>query len=129
MDKMKCKYIYILKIILVVLVVTVTWLVIMPHNTRILGDGYWYDIEGKRVFGPDIDIPPTAKIIKCKRDYVIVEQYPPKYDDAIYEYEYNYPYGRDTTYYWIIYKKEHSFVGPFLRSELDFILLERNIQL
>lgn len=126
MDKMKCKYI--LKIILVVLVVTVTWLVIMPYNTRILGDGYWYDIEGKRVFGPDIDIPPTAKIVECTRYYIIVEQHPkPEREDAMYEYEYNYPYGRDTTYYWIIYKKENSFIGPFVPSELDSILIEMDI--
>ena len=126
MDKMKCKYI--LKIILVVLVVTVTWLVIMPHNTRILGDGYWYDIEGKRVFGPDIDIPPTAKIVECTRYYIIVEQHPkPEREDAMYEYEYSYPYGRDTTYYWIIYKKENSFIGPFVPSELDSILIEMDI--
>ena len=126
MDKMKCKYI--LKIILVVLVVTVTWLVIMPHNTRILGDGYWYDIEGKRVFGPDIDIPPTAKIVECTRYYIIVEQHPkPEREDAMYEYEYNYPYGRDTTYYWIIYKKENSFIGPIVPSELDSILIEMDI--
>ena len=126
MDKMKCKYI--LKIILVVLVVTVTWLVIMPYNTRILGDGYWYDIEGKRVFGPDIDSPPTAKIVECTRYYIIVEQHPkPEREDAMYEYEYNYPYGRDTTYYWIIYKKENSFIGPFVPSELDSILIEMDI--
>lgn len=125
MDKMKHYSIVIIPVFVLVVLVTMMY----NPNEQSLGDGYWYDMEGKRVFGPDIDIPPTAKIIKCKRDYVIVEQYPPKYDDAIYEYEYNYPYGRDTTYYWIIYKKEHLFVGPFLRSELDSILLERNIQL
>ena len=127
MDKIKHKYI--LKIILIVLLVTITWLVIMSHNTRILGDGYWYESEGKRIFGPDIDIPPTAKIVECTRGYIIVEQYPPEREDAIYEYEYTYPYGRDTTYYWIIYKKEHSFIGPLVRSELDSILEESGINL
>ena len=125
MDKIKHKYI--LKIILIVILVTITWLVIMPHNTRILGDGYWYEIEGKRVFGPDISIPPTAKIIECTRDYIIVEQYPlPEREEAIYEYEYNYPYGRDTTNYIKKLIKNIIFMQVMIQTHqymVDYLLL------
>ena len=124
MDKMKHYSIVIIPVFVVVVLVTMMY----NPNEQSLGDGYWYDIEGKRVFGPDIDIPPTAKIVECTRYYIIVEQHPkPEREDAMYEYEYNYPYGRDTTYYWIIYKKENSFIGPFVPSELDSILIEMDI--
>ena len=51
--------------------VAIVLLIAVPHNSQNLGGGYWYDKEGKRVFGPDIDIPPVAKILTCKEDYII----------------------------------------------------------
>lgn len=110
-------------------VVAFIFLIVIPHNSQDLGEGYWYDKEGKRVFGQDIDVPPIAKIVECKEDYLIVEQRPKKErEEATYEREYNYPYGRDTTYFWVIYKKEHTFEGPLLFSELDSVLVTKKQQ-
>lgn len=121
------KYISLTAILLAFVVVL---LIIIPHNSQDLGGGYWYDREGKRVLGPDIDIPPVAKIIQCKGDYIIVEQHPNKErEEATYEREYNYPYGRDTTYYWIIYKKKRTFSGPLLKAEIDSVMIENGIGL
>lgn len=119
MDKMK----HISLVIILLTLVAIVLLVSIPHCSQDLGGGYWYDKEGKRVFGPDIDIPPVAKIIQCKGDYIIVEQHPNKeQEEATYERIYNYPCGRDTTYYWVICKKEHAFWGPLLRLELDSVM-------
>ena len=56
--------------------IAIVLLIAMLHNSQDLGGGYWYDEEGKRVFGPDIDIPPLAKILARNGDYIIVEQHP-----------------------------------------------------
>ena len=126
MDKVK----HISFAIVFLFILTIIVLIAIPNNSRNLGGGYWYDIEGKRVFGPDIDIPPVSRIIQSKGDYFIVEQHPNKeQEEATYGRVYNYPHGRDRTYYWIINKKEHAFLGPLLRSELDSALLENGIKL
>lgn len=110
--------------------IAIVLLIAMLHNSQNLGGGYWYDEEGKRVFGPDIDIPPLAKILARNGDYIIVEQHPnEEREEATYEREYNYPYGRDTTYYWVIYKKRNTFFGPLMRAELDSLLIENGIKL
>ena len=110
--------------------VAIVLLIAVPHNSQNLGGGYWYDKEGKRVFGPDIDVPPSAKILACEGDYIIAEQNPNKErEEATYEREYNYPYGRDTTYYWIIYKKKHTFSEPLLNAELDSVLVTTGVTL
>lgn len=121
MDKIK----HISFAVVLLALVAIISIIAIPHNSQNLGGGYWYDKEGKRVFGPDIDIPPVAKILTCKGDYIIAEQNPNKErEEATYEHEYNYPYGRDTTYYWIIYKKKHTFSGPLLKAKLDSVLTE-----
>ena len=126
MDKKK----YILFTIVLFIFAAIIALMVSPHNSQDLGGGFWYDIEGKRVFGPDIDVPPVAKVMQCKGDYIIVEQHPNKQkEEATYEREYIYPCGRDTTYYWVINNKEHFYWGPLLQSELDSILIEYSIKL
>ena len=126
MDKIKKIVIALILFVVVILIVGI----INPFNgEQILGGGYSYDIEGKRVFGPDIDIPPCAKIIKYRGDVIIVEQHPKRMkEEATYGREYNYPNGRDTTYYWVVYKKEHMFYGPLLRNQLDSILTSERIK-
>ena len=72
------------------------------------------------------------RVISLKEDgdYIIVEQHPNREkEEATYEREYIYPSGRDTTYYWVICKKEHAFWGPLLQSELDSVLVEYSIKL
>lgn len=126
MDKIKHISFAIALLVLTIIVVLIS----IPQKSQDLGGEYWYDKEGKRLFGPDIDVPPVVKIIRCKEDYIIVEQHPNKEkEEATYEREYNYPCGRDTTYYWVINKKEHAFWGPLLRSELDSVLVEYSIKL
>lgn len=126
MDKIKHTSFAIILFVFALIII----IIISPHNSQLLGGGYWYDKEGKRVFGPDIDIPPISLIIQCNRDYIIVEQHPNKeLEEATYNRVYNYPCGRDTTYYWVICKKKCTFEGPLLRSQLDSVLIENSISL
>ena len=99
----------------IILFVSFVMIIIAPHNEQRLGNEYWYDVEGCRVFGPNIDIPPIAKVVECTKEYIIVEQHPKKgKEEATYGRIYNYPHGRDTTYYWIIFKKKTHLDGAVL---------------
>lgn len=126
MDKIK----HFLGTIALLMLIAIIILYAIPNNRQDLGGDYWYDKEGKRVFGPYIDVPPSAKILQYKGNYIIVEQHPNKLQEEVtYDRTYNYPCGRDNTYYWVISKKEPAFSGPILRSELDSILIKYDIKL
>lgn len=124
MDKIKHISLGLILIILTFIIIGI----IVPLNEWDLGNGYWYDQEGKRLFGPDMDIPPRAEIIKNNGDVIIVEQQPKiEKEEATYGREYIYPYGRDTTYYWVVYKKKHTFIGPLMWTQLDSIITSEKI--
>lgn len=109
-----------IKITLIIPIGIIVWLLVsfLWNGGNQLGEGYWYDIDGKRIFGPDIDIPPVSDVIFNSTAILVVRQKPLKHtEEAIYEHTYNYPMGRDSTYYWIIYKKEKRYVGPILEHE------------
>lgn len=119
MDKIKHISILFIKCVVVIVILGIIY---PSSGEKILGGGYRYDIESKRLFGPDIDIPPCSKIIRYKGDVIIVEQHPGKViEEATYGRHYYYPHGRDTTYYWIIYKNKHTYLGPLMRHQLDSI--------
>lgn len=113
----------------VILVVTIG-LLLLNNNEKKLGNGYWYDIEGKRVFGENLAIPPNAEIILNNDNYVLVGQNPlSTKEEAIYGKEFYYSLGRDSTYYWIIFKQEKKYKGPLTKDELLKILKDEAIKI
>lgn len=107
-----------------IIVAIIIMLFFASKNSQNIGCGYWYDMEGKRVLGDSIDIPPIAEIMENNNIYTIVKQTPQQEkEEAIYEHDYYYPLGRDTTYYWVLFKEECLLYGPLLPTELDSILV------
>ena len=103
-----------------------------------LGSHFIYDTEHKYISGHQIgilypliikhqpnrkDIPPIVMDYKYDNDYILVKQKPKIPLEQIY-YDYNeiiYPSGLDTTYYWIIEKKQvklwvHYYIKSFIVS-------------
>lgn len=101
------------------------------YNQCNLGCGYWYDREGKRLFGPnDIIIPPYIEEFDYNATYIVVKQKPLQQREEIqYERIYDYPMGRDSIYYWIINKREHKSWGPILNEEYYSILKKERINI
>lgn len=93
-----------------------------------LGGDYVYNEEVKDVVGPDIEVPPVSEVIYNSDEYFVIKQKPDNFEYSYYNYDwvYYYPYGRDTTYYWIIYKKEHLFVGPVLQDKYKAIVTDKD---
>jgi len=111
------------------LITILFFLSLFASNEKQLGCGYWYDIENKCIFGPSIDIPPSIEKFEYNNDYIIVEQKPQEKEDIIYERIYNYPLGRDTTYYWIIFKKRNTYYGPIIYDDMQEILKNERINI
>ena len=61
------------------------------------------------------------------RDYILAKQKPEQFDQTVYPNHYEYPYGRDTIYYWFVDKKGKKLVGPFLYSEMESYLKRNNL--
>ena len=103
-----------------------------------LGSHFIYDTEHQYISGHQIgilypliikhqpnrkDIPPIVMDYKYDNDYILVKQKPKIPLEQIY-YNYNeiiYPSGLDTTYYWIIEKKQvklwvHYYIKSFIVS-------------
>lgn len=108
-------------------------IVVVPFcnsNVKRLGGAYEYDTDGKRIFGPDIDIPPIIMHYEYNDRYILVQQKPCKNrEEAIYDRTYLYPMGRDTIYYWIIDKQKHSYDGPMLYKEFTIKTERLNLNL
>ena len=119
MDKIKM----IVKIIILPAIALVILEVLFYNGERRLGAGYIYDTEGKRIFGPNINIPPNVVDVYNSRRCIVVKQKPSaQIEEDIYDRTYSYPFGRDTIYYWIIYKKEHHYCGPLLYDDMKDLL-------
>ena len=114
-----------------VLVLIIFYLIIIfnlnctSDYSKNLGSGYIYRDEGceeKEIFCEQANggtIPKTVLIYDYDRHYIIAKQKPQKdesdilLDDTIYEYK----YGYDTVYYWIILKNNKKVIGPMSKSE------------
>ena len=73
-----------------------------------LGNNYIYDAEHQHIIGA-IDIPPVIINYKYNEKFIVAKQSPTAFDNVIYDkMKYDYYLGRDTIYYWIIYKQTMS---------------------
>lgn len=88
-----------------------------------LGNGYFFRDEGGDI--KDIlpkepkggEIPSTVIAFDYDRNFIIAKQRPKLPQDILYEKEYNYKLGADTTYFWLIIKKNHIVLGPLDEKE------------
>ena len=51
------------------------------------------------------------------KNFIIAKQRPKLSQDILYEKNYNYELGVDTTYFWLIIKKSHLVLGPLNEKE------------
>ena len=87
----------------------------LSNDNEDLGGGYTYYSEQKMISGK-FQIPPTIQEYKYDSEIIIAKQHPTKHKDIMYA-DYNYPFGRDTIYYWIIDKKANTFSGPMNHND------------
>lgn len=91
--------------------------------TENLGNGYFFNGEGgslnniycEKSYGGRI--PATVIGYDYDNDYIIAKQKPRIPQSILYEKMYEYKYGSDEYYYWIIVKDEYLVLGPFNLSE------------
>lgn len=105
--------IFLLAIFLLIAWTTITF--IFSNDNEDLGGGYTYYSEQKIISGK-FQIPPTIQEYKYDSEIIIAKQHPTKHKDIMYA-DYNYPFGRDTIYYWIIDKKANTFSGPMNHND------------
>jgi|SRR5690554_727517 len=91
--------------------------------TENLGDGYFFRNEGgdlKDILSKEPkggEIPSTVIAFDYDKNFIIAKQRPKLPQDILYEKSYNYELGADTTYFWLIVKKNHLVLGPLEKKE------------
>lgn len=91
--------------------------------TENLGDGYFFRNEGgdlKDILSKEPkggEIPSTVIAFDYDKNFIIAKQRPKLLQDILYEKSYNYELGADTTYFWLIVKKNHLVLGPLEKKE------------
>ncbi len=124
-----------------VLVLIIFYLIIIfnlnctSDYSKNLGSGYIYRDEGceeKEIFCEQANggkIPKTVLVYDYDRHYIIAKQKPQKddsnilLDDNIYEYK----YGYDTIYYWIILKDFKKVIGPLTEDEFLKVIIKYKV--
>lgn len=88
-----------------------------------LGEGYFFRNEGgdlKDILSKEPkggEIPSTVIAFDYDKNFIIAKQRPKLSQDILYENNYNYELGADTTYFWLIIKKNHLVLGPLKEKE------------
>jgi len=91
--------------------------------TENLGGGYFFRNEGgdlKDILSKEPkggEIPSTVIAFDYDKNFIIAKQRPKLPQDILYEKNYNYELGADTTYFWLIIKKSHLVLGPLKEKE------------
>lgn len=104
------------------------WLVLIIQSctsdyNKYLGKGYFYRDEGGEI--KDIlcerpngkEIPATILDYVYNDEYIIAKQKPKLPQDPLYKEEYEYHYGEESLYFWIIIKKKDIIFGPMNKIE------------
>ena len=96
-----------------------------------LGRGIWYNEDWEVIFVNDKgipNVPPKVVDYDWNSKHIIVKQRPYQFAP-----DFNgwrnivYPNGYDTTYYWLIVKSEHLFIGPLDSTDFDVLRQEYNV--
>jgi hypothetical protein len=91
--------------------------------TENLGGGYFFRNEGgdlKDILSKEPkggEIPSTVIAFDYDKNFIIAKQRPKLPQDILYEKNYNYELGADTTYFWLIIKKSRLVLGPLKEKE------------
>lgn len=91
--------------------------------TENLGDGYFFRNEGgdlKDILSKEPkggEIPSTVIAFDYDKNFIIAKQRPKLPQDILYEKNYYYELGADTTYFWLIVKKNRLVLGPQKEKE------------
>ena len=83
---------------------------------------YWEKGDSLTVF-----IPPEVLSYYNTTEIILVKQHPHRFDEAVYPRFYQYPYGRDTVYYWFVDKNTKDYIGPLLYSEMETYLKDKDL--
>lgn len=127
MDKIRLKNVLFLVLFVIVL------LPFLDTGKVRLGGGFYYYDDGayfidywKRGDSLQFTIPPEVLSYYNNRRILIIKQQPRECDYRMHS-RYDYPYGRDSVYYWYIDKRNKEINGPMLYSDMDSFL--QNIHL
>lgn len=88
-----------------------------------LGGGYFFRNEGgdfKDILCKEPnggEVPSTVIDFNYDKNFIIVKQRPKLPQEILYERNYDYKLGADTTYFWLIIKKRHLVLGPLNKNE------------
>ncbi|MDP3453586.1 MAG: hypothetical protein Q8R90_11605 [Bacteroidales bacterium] len=91
--------------------------------TENLGGGYFFRNEGgdlKDILSKEPkggEVPSTVIAFDYDKNFIIAKQRPKLPQDILYEKNYNYELGADTTYFWLIIKKNRLVLGPLKEKE------------
>lgn len=102
-------------------------------HTKNLGNRYYYRDEGEDM--TDIynevpngaGIPATVLAYAYNRDFIIARQKPKLPQDPLYNKDYVYRNGTDTSYYWIIFKSSNVVLGPLDKAEFERERIKNNV--
>lgn len=101
--------------------------------TKNLGGGYFFRNEGGEIKDilcqrPDGgQIPSTVLSYAYDRKFIIAKQKPDLPQDILYKKEYDYKFGEDTIYFWLIVKKGNLVIGPLIEEEFKEVKKEYNV--
>lgn len=95
-------------------------------NSKDLGSEYFFRNEGEST--RDIlcrkpsggEIPATVLSYDFDSNFIIAKQKPKIPQDQLYHVEYEYKYGDENIYYWLILKKEDIVIGPLNLEEFNY---------
>lgn len=91
--------------------------------TENLGGGYFFRNEGgdlKDILSKEPkggEIPSTVIAFDFDKNFIIAKQRPKLPQDILYKKSYNYELGANTTYFWLIIKKNRLVLGPLKEKE------------
>ena len=107
----KAKY---LKIILLVIGTIYLLLTFIMPDVKFLGKGYVYHGDARIIYKPktSYSIEPSVIDYKFNRNYIIIMQKLPKYQNVIYK-QVDYPDSSDSVYFYVIEKQTDLIFGPF----------------
>jgi len=93
--------------------------------TENLGNGYFFVGEGSplnKILNEKSNrgqVPENVISYDYNKDFIIAKQKPDLPQSILYEKKYEYKYGANEFYYWLIVKDEYLVLGPFNLSEFN----------
>ena len=122
---------HILKIIKNILLTFIAIVFVLSFfDERRLGKGFVFHdsisiIEyNRRKDSLSVYIPREIKSYRNTKKYILAKQKPLMLDGAGLEPHFDYPYGRDSVYYWFIDKDTKKVIGPLLYSDMMSFLMD-----